>query len=228
MNSRYYNPEIHRFISVDDISYLDPETIGGLNLYAYCLNNPAMYADPTGHFWDTVFDILSIGFDILCLCKNKGWKDWKNWVALGLDIIFAIIPFIPSIMGRTLDVADAAYTVSKFDDVYDSIVIGNNMWRVTNMAMDTGSLVYKGYEALNALDNINDASKVLKTAAKVDNARWLMDKFYKGYKIIDVGRDGRSFISFIKSAYGMERRLLFFLRYGKIISVGRDFNNRRI
>ncbi len=148
-NSRYYDPKTGRFISPDDISYLDPETIGGLNLYAYCQNNPAMYADPTGYFWDTVFDILSIGFDILCLCKNKGWKDWKNWVALGLDIIFAIIPFIPSIMGRTLDVADAAYTVSKFDDVYDSIVIGNNMGRVTNMAMVTGSLVYKGYEALN-------------------------------------------------------------------------------
>ena len=29
--------------------YLAPDTIGGLNLYAYCLNNPVMYCDPTGH-----------------------------------------------------------------------------------------------------------------------------------------------------------------------------------
>ena len=50
VSSRYYDPETGRFISPDDISYLDPETIGGLNLYAYCLNNPVMYVDPTGHF----------------------------------------------------------------------------------------------------------------------------------------------------------------------------------
>ena len=41
--SRYYDPETGRFISPDSIEYLDPETIGGLNLYAYCLNNPVMY-----------------------------------------------------------------------------------------------------------------------------------------------------------------------------------------
>lgn len=50
VSTRYYDPETGRFISPDDISYLDPETIGGLNLYAYCLNNPVMYVDPTGHF----------------------------------------------------------------------------------------------------------------------------------------------------------------------------------
>ena len=50
LQSRYYDPETGRFISPDSIEYLDPETIGGLNLYAYCLNNPVMYVDPTGHF----------------------------------------------------------------------------------------------------------------------------------------------------------------------------------
>ena len=34
LQSRYYDPEIGRFISPDDISYLEPESIGGLNLYA--------------------------------------------------------------------------------------------------------------------------------------------------------------------------------------------------
>ena len=50
LNARYYDPTICRFISPDDISYLDPETIGGTNLYAYCNNNPVMYVDPSGNF----------------------------------------------------------------------------------------------------------------------------------------------------------------------------------
>ena len=47
--SRYYDPQTGRFISMDTVDYLDPETIGGVDLYAYGLNNPVMYVDPTGH-----------------------------------------------------------------------------------------------------------------------------------------------------------------------------------
>ena len=49
LKTRYYDPEVGRFISMDDISYLDPENINGLNLYAYCGNNPVMKVDPSGH-----------------------------------------------------------------------------------------------------------------------------------------------------------------------------------
>ena len=50
LESRYYDSEIGAFISIDDVSYLDIETIGGLNLYSYCNNNPVMYSDGDGHF----------------------------------------------------------------------------------------------------------------------------------------------------------------------------------
>ena len=60
LNTRYYDPFACRFINADDISYIEPETINGLNLYAYCLNNPIMYADPTGHFALTAFGIWAI------------------------------------------------------------------------------------------------------------------------------------------------------------------------
>ena len=49
LNSRYYSPKWHRFISPDDTSYLDPETVNGLNQYCYCNNDPVNYADPSGH-----------------------------------------------------------------------------------------------------------------------------------------------------------------------------------
>lgn len=50
VSSRYYNPEWGRWISPDSIEYLDPESINGLNLYAYCGNDPVNKYDPTGHF----------------------------------------------------------------------------------------------------------------------------------------------------------------------------------
>ena len=51
LKSRFYDPSIGRFISADSIDYLDPHTVGGLNLFAYCNNNPVMNVDPTGHAW---------------------------------------------------------------------------------------------------------------------------------------------------------------------------------
>ena len=51
LQTRYYDPEVGRFLNIDSLDYADPETINGLNLYAYCNNNPILYVDPTGHAW---------------------------------------------------------------------------------------------------------------------------------------------------------------------------------
>ena len=58
LNSRYYDPEVGRFISLDAVDYLTPDSIHGLNLFAYCFNNPIMYADPSGHFVITLTTLL--------------------------------------------------------------------------------------------------------------------------------------------------------------------------
>lgn len=61
LKTRYYDPEIGRFITIDDISYLAPDTINGLNLYAYCGNNPVMRTDSQGtSWWDNVKNGLEI------------------------------------------------------------------------------------------------------------------------------------------------------------------------
>ena len=50
LNARYYDPEVGRFISADSTQFLEPNTVNGLNLYAYCGNNPVMNVDPSGRF----------------------------------------------------------------------------------------------------------------------------------------------------------------------------------
>ena len=54
LQTRYYDPVVGRFISRDSIEYADPERINGINLYAYCGNNPVMHSDPYGttEWWE--------------------------------------------------------------------------------------------------------------------------------------------------------------------------------
>ena len=47
---------------MDDVDYINPETIGGTNLFAYCNNNPVMQVDETGNMpkWlSTAFKIVT-------------------------------------------------------------------------------------------------------------------------------------------------------------------------
>jgi len=47
LNTRYYNPEISRFLNADSL-LVSSEDLGGYNLYEYCKNNPINYSDPNG------------------------------------------------------------------------------------------------------------------------------------------------------------------------------------
>ena len=58
LQTRYYDPDTGRFLSPDDFSYIDPDTVGGINLYAYCNGDPVDYSDPTGQFVLTALAIL--------------------------------------------------------------------------------------------------------------------------------------------------------------------------
>ena len=52
LKSRYYQPEICRFISADDEDVLSVKTdFDDCNLYAYCDNNPISRLDETGDVW---------------------------------------------------------------------------------------------------------------------------------------------------------------------------------
>lgn len=55
---RAYNPVLMRFNSPDSFS---PFGDGGLNAYAYGLNNPIKYIDPTGHFSSFLSGVLEAG-----------------------------------------------------------------------------------------------------------------------------------------------------------------------
>lgn len=53
LQTRYYDPDICRFISADNFDYVESESRIGINAYAYCINNPIMYIDPNGNYIKT-------------------------------------------------------------------------------------------------------------------------------------------------------------------------------
>jgi len=59
LNSRYYNPEIARFINADGLLG-EFGTIQTTNMYAYCANNPLMYLDPSGESFIAILGTLAL------------------------------------------------------------------------------------------------------------------------------------------------------------------------
>ena len=217
LKTRYYDPEIGRFMTIDDIGYLDPESINGLNLYAYCGNNPVNCIDRTGQFWDYIFDAVFLVWSVIDFLKDP--SDWKNWVALGVDIIFAVIPFVPSGAGQLIkigsnidNVIDLTKAVNKLDDLNDLskiTVIGQSMDRVRSVgrAFNTVGNLYGGFTAYNRIADTGKLGKVFaEMIAKPHNAFWLMDKLRRGYTVLDIGIDITKVAKGItSSSYAMER-----------------------
>ena len=95
LNARYYNPTWRRFISPDDTAYLDPETPNGLNLYAYCNNDPVNFSDPSGCFaWGAILagavigGIIGAGFEIANQIKTNGWdSDYWDIESIGTALL---------------------------------------------------------------------------------------------------------------------------------------------
>ena len=66
--SRYYVPEWGRWLNCDSANFIDLEDLNGMNLFAYCNNNPNNYVDPSGHV-----------------------PQWLKWLAIGLAVVGGLL-----------------------------------------------------------------------------------------------------------------------------------------
>ena len=96
VQTRYYNPAWCRWISPDTLDYLDPESAHGLNLYAYCGDDPVNFADPNGHFPFFILTAIigaAIGVGITAAvdyADNKQFDLHWGWY-LGAGLLGALI-----------------------------------------------------------------------------------------------------------------------------------------
>ena len=89
LQSRYYNPEVRRFLNADNL-VADTKNGLGYNLFAYSNNNPVNYKDESGHTPDTVMDVVFIFVDVAEVAANPA--NPVAWISLGADVACLIIP----------------------------------------------------------------------------------------------------------------------------------------
>ena len=162
LGSRYYDLEVGRFVNADDtdVIFAKPQELYHKNLYVYCDNNPVVRRDIQGYFWETLFDIVSLGTSVVEVCVNPG--DPWNWAGLIGDAI-DLIPFVTGAGEATRavktanKVADKTTAVIKIQKAVDftpeSAKIVKSLDRskgYTRSSLRAGTYINNGYKATTA------------------------------------------------------------------------------
>ncbi|HEX8221736.1 MAG TPA: PA14 domain-containing protein [Chloroflexia bacterium] len=86
LRARYYDPSTQQFINRDPLVGASGEP------YGYVGGSPLNGRDPTGLWWETPLDILSLYADLLDVATNG--LNWTNGIAIGADIVGLALPVV--------------------------------------------------------------------------------------------------------------------------------------
>ncbi len=159
LQSRYYNPEVGRFIS-SDIYACTGQGLLGNNMFAYCGNNPTSRDDHGGDFWDTVFDVISLGASIIEVCVNP--TDPWAWAGLVGDAI-DLIPFVSGVgeitravktADKVADTVQIAKAVDFTDEAAELVKALDRSSGFTKSSASAGRKIHDGYKATENFSSI--------------------------------------------------------------------------
>ncbi|MGN0383009.1 MAG: RHS repeat domain-containing protein, partial [Eubacterium sp.] len=132
LQSRYYDPEVGRWISpepnVDYGEFDEGAGLLGYNVYAYCDNNPVIFKDETGESITLTCVLIGAGIGLLVgggfgayraskkgYSPGDGWKYWKYVVGYGVagGAIGALVGWGAGALIAKYGVATAATSITK-------------------------------------------------------------------------------------------------------------------
>ncbi|PWM21747.1 MAG: hypothetical protein DBX53_05115 [Clostridiales bacterium] len=112
LNSRYYDPEVGRFINADNSEILleGQDDLLQYNLFAYCFNNPVNMFDPTGESPANIIGGViggasgsALGYLLADALGLKGWKKWAliSAATVGGAVLGAFLgPYVAKLGGK--------------------------------------------------------------------------------------------------------------------------------
>ena len=142
LNDRYYDPEVGRFISLDAVDYLAPDSIHGLNLFAYCFNNPIMYADPSGYspeWWQ--WALAGVGLALVAVAAGMAILGTGGITAFGMG---ALIGSLAMGVGGTIVGGVIGYAVDGVDGILGGALTGFGIGVIIGFVLG-GSINYASY-----------------------------------------------------------------------------------
>ena len=222
LQTRYYDPTTGRFVTIDGIAYADPESINGLNLYAYCGNNPVMNVDETGTMpnwlkW-LIGGLAFIGAVVLTVFSGGSLA--PVFIGMGVSIIGDALlqgtinalsggsfwsgfwdgAADGALWGGVFAFGSAIFRIAKI--LKKGISIGENMTRVTKYASSAGQAVYKGMPGYKLI-RFFKGETVARKLAIAHNERFIKRMMRWGVKITDIGidamRPNRSWFYFMEA-----------------------------
>ena len=150
LQSRYYDPEIGRFINADAHQYMGIDgTLQSYNLFAYCSNDPVNHSDATGRN-PVISGLIGAGIAAVCslISGERGWavldSAIQGFIAGAIPIAGVIISLNDSVeLG--IDVAERTG-----NDLYGIIAFGLNL--------GVSSFTGKNFSKLKIVENMDEAA----------------------------------------------------------------------
>ncbi|MBP5551177.1 MAG: RHS repeat-associated core domain-containing protein [Bacilli bacterium] len=190
LKTRYYNPNWGRFISYDSVDYLNANIASGLNLYAYCLNDPVNGCDPEGTFdWG---------------------KFWTIVMYIGAVLADPIATMIGAVASTTSDII-AMGNINEEDDIIvkDGNVTLKDSSKIHTPWIKYGYSIYLNYFKEKTRDIIDGSSIGVEFEWLCHNIAYALTKNPR-FKDLDVGHTiyndiiGRTEIDEIVCSAGMQ------------------------
>ncbi len=161
LNARYYDSENSRFTQRD--TYIgEISTPASLNLYTYTAGNPIYYTDPSGHAWETFFDLGSLVYSAYEAFKEPSLGNCLSVVA---DAAALVIPFVPS----TKTVKAAIKISDAVDDVYDGYKAADRTVDTIESVVEASKAVKKGKDALKISKAVENSAEVKSITKKAED-----------------------------------------------------------
>ena len=157
LTTRYYSPELHRFINADDIGYAGASgTVLSNNLFAYCENSPIIFVDSEGTVITIGAFFAAVGIVVTAVvasvCVSVLLDEKPTVKSTATDVAVTVVDNKVKGTGKVVGLIKFGNTVNSIDDelrAHAENVVNANYANHLNINFSTSSFnesIFSSYE----------------------------------------------------------------------------------